>query len=83
MGRRKLKNNSWMMIICFLGILLLLIMAPAWGLNKENLFWIFIPVMVLFYFIMMRQGGGCCGGHRGQNKSYADKKEDQKKPECH
>lgn len=73
-----MKNNSWMMLICCLGPLLFFIVAPALGLNKENSFWVFIPVMLLVCFMMMRKGGGCCGGHEDK-KSDSDKKDGEKK----
>lgn len=76
-----MKNNSWMMLICCLGPLLFFIVAPTLGLNKENLSWVFIPVMLLVIFMMMRKGGGCCGGH--DQKSDSDKKDGEKKSGCH
>ncbi len=76
-----MKNNSWMMLICCLGPLLFFIVAPTLGLNKENLSWVFIPVMLLVIFMMMRKGGGCCGGHGP--KSDSDKKDGEKKSGCH
>ncbi len=66
------------MLICCLGPLLFFIVAPALGLNKENSFWVFIPVMLLVCFMMMRKGGGCCGGHEDK-KSDSDKKDGEKK----
>ena len=77
-----MKNNSWMMLICCLGPLLFFIVAPALGLNKESLSWIFIPVMLLVFFLMMRKSGGCCGGHKDK-PSDTEKKDEEKKPGCH
>jgi len=77
-----MKNKSWLMLICCLGPFLLFIVAPALGLNKENTFWVFIPVMLLFCFMMMGKGGGCCGGHQDK-QSDADKKDEEKKTGCH
>jgi hypothetical protein len=77
-----MKNNSWMMLICCLGPLLLFMVAPALGLNKDNLFWILIPAMLLVSFMMMGKGGGCCGGHKDK-KSSSDKKNGEKKSGCH
>lgn len=77
-----MKNNPWMMLICCLGPLLVFIIAPALGLNKENMFWVLIPVMLLVCFMMMRKGGGCCGGH-DHKKSEPDKKNEEKKSGCH
>ncbi len=77
-----MKNQSWTMLICCLGPLLFFIVAPALGLNKENSFWVLIPVMLLFCFMMMGKGGGCCGGHH-EKETDKDKKEDGKKSGCH
>jgi hypothetical protein len=77
-----MKNNSWMMLICCLGPVLFFIVAPALGLNKDNSFWVLIPVMLLVCFMMMRKGGGCCGGHQDK-PSDTDKKEGEKKQGCH
>ncbi len=73
-----MRDHSWMMLVCCLGPLLFFIVAPALGLNKENSFWVLIPVMLLFFFMMMRKGGGCCGG-----QSDPDKKSGEKKSGCH
>ncbi|MCB9772649.1 MAG: hypothetical protein H6754_08900 [Candidatus Omnitrophica bacterium] len=78
-----MKNNSWMMLICCLGPLLLFVVAPALGLNKQNLSWILIPAMLLMCFMMMGKGGGCCGGHQGKEPQAGKKEEDQKKKGCH
>ena len=75
-------RNNWMMFICCLGPLLFFVVAPALGLNKENLSWVFIPVMLLVFFMMMRKGGGCCGGYEDK-KSDPDKKDGEKKLGCH
>lgn len=77
-----MKNNSWMMLVCCLGPLLFFIVAPALGLNKGNVSWVFIPVMLLLCFMMMGKGGGCCGGHQDKSTDV-DKKEDEKKKSCH
>lgn len=77
-----MKNNAWMMIVCCLGPLLFFIVAPALGLNKENLSWILISVILLIFFMMMRKGGGCCGGHENK-KVDPDKKDGEKKSGCH
>ncbi|MBI3618267.1 MAG: hypothetical protein HY210_08670 [Candidatus Omnitrophica bacterium] len=77
-----MKNNSWMMLICCLGPLLFFIAVPALGLNKENSFWVLVPVMLLVCFMMMRKGGGCCGGHEDK-KIDSDKKDGEKKSGCH
>lgn len=78
----KMKNNSWMMLVCCLGPLLLFVIAPAPGLNKQNLSWILIPVMLLICFMMLGKGGGCCGGH-DKKKSDTDKQDGEKKSGCH
>ena len=78
-----MKNKSWMMLICCLAPLLLFIVGPALGLNKENSFFIFIPIIILFCF-MMGKGGGCCGSHQHkekENESGDKQKGDQKG--CH
>ncbi len=77
-----MKNNSWLMLICCLGPLLFFIVAPALGLNKENSFWVLIPVVLLVCFMMMRKGRGCCGGHEDK-KSDPDKKDGEKELRCH
>ena len=79
-----MKNNSWLMLICCLGPVLFFILAPALGLNKENSFWILIPVMLLVCFMMMGKGGGCCGGHQDHKKENEsnDKQKDSPKS-CH
>ncbi len=78
-----MKNNSWLMLICCLGPLLLFIAAPAFGFNKENVSWIIIPVILLACFMMMGRGGGCCGGHQDKKSETDEKEEDQKKHGCH
>jgi hypothetical protein len=77
-----MKNQSWMMLVCCLLPVLLIFVAPALGLNKENSFWVLIPVILLVCFMMMRKGGGCCGGH-GDKNSDPDKKDVEKKSGCH
>ena len=78
-----MKNQPWMMLICCLGPILLFFVAPALGLNKENSFWIFIPVMLLVCF-MMGKGGGCCGHHQDQNKkNESDDKQKDSQHGCH
>ncbi len=71
-----------MMLICCLGPLLFFFVAPALGFNKENSFWVFIPVILLVFFMMLRKGGGCCGGHQDK-KPDTDTKEGQEKHGCH
>lgn len=78
-----MKNNSWMMLICCLGPLLFFVIAPALGLNKQNLSWILIPAMLLVCFMMMGKGGGCCGGHQHKDPDADKKEEGQKKKGCH
>lgn len=78
-----MKNNSWMMLICCLAPLLLFVIAPALGLNKQNLSWILIPAMLLVCFMMMGKGGGCCGGHHEKESDNKDNKTEDKKPKCH
>ncbi len=77
-----MKNNAWLMLICCLGPLLFFIVAPALGLNKENLSWILIPIILLFCFMMMGKGGGCCGGHERHEQKENDAKQNNKKS-CH
>ncbi len=77
-----MKNQSWMMLICCLLPVVLIFVAPALGLNKGNLFWVLIPVMLLVCFMMMGKGGGCCGGHH-KKEPDTDKNEGEKKPGCH
>ena len=77
-----MKNNSWMMLVCCLGSLLLFIIAPALGLNKQSLSWIFIPAMLLVCFMMMGKGGGCCGGHQEHKKEDESKQKDSQHG-CH
>jgi hypothetical protein len=57
---------------------LFFVAAPALSLNKENSFWVFIPVIILVCFIMMGKGGGCCGNHEDK-KSDPAKKDGEKK----
>ena len=78
-----MKNRSWMMLICCLGPALFFIVAPALGFNKENSFWILIPVMLLVCFMMMGKGGGCCGSHQDKETETDKKEENQKKHGCH
>ena len=77
-----MKNQSWMMLICCLGPLLLFFVAPALGLNKENSFWILMPVMLLVCFMMMGKGGSCCGSHQDKKKENKDddKQKDSQTP---
>lgn len=72
------------MLICCLGPLLVVIAAPALGLNKENAFLFFIPVMVLFCFMIMGKGGGCCGTRqqKDQEKEDEDNQKNSQK-NCH
>lgn len=76
-----MKNNAWMMLICCLAPLLLFVVAPAIGLDKQNLSWILIPAMLLVCFMMMGKGGGCCGG--GHHDKESDNKAEEKKQKCH
>ena len=79
-----MKNNSWLMLICCLGPVLFFILAPALGLNKENSFWILIPVMLLVCFMMMGKGGGCCGSHQhGEKKKEDESKQKDSQQGCH
>ena len=78
-----MKNQNWMMLICCLGPLLFFFVAPALGLNKDNSFWIFIPVMLLICFMMMGKGGGCCGGHHREESDKKGNKEENKNQKCH
>ena len=79
-----MKNQSWMMLICCLAPLLLCFLGPAVGLNKENVFFILIPVMILVCFMMMGKGGGCCSNHRHQKKeNESDDKQKDGKQGCH
>ena len=56
-----MKKQTWMMLICCLGPLLLFFMLQVLvGLNKGNAFFVLIPVMILLCFMMMGKGGGCC-----------------------
>ena len=68
-----MKNRAWMMLICCLGPLFLIFLAPALGLKNTNLFLIFIVAMFLCCFMMMGKGGGCCGSHKNEDK---EKKEE-------
>ena len=61
-----MKNQPWMMLICCLAPVLLFFVAPTLGLNKENSFWVLIPIMLLVCFMMMGKGGCCC--HKDQKK---------------
>ena len=72
-----------MMLICCLAPVLFFFVAPALGLNKDNSFWILIPVMLLVCFMMMGKGGGCCGGHSDKETGTDKKEENQKKYGCH
>ena len=63
-----MKKQTWMMLICCLGPLLLIFVAPVLGLNKGNAFLVLIPVMILFCFMVMGKSGGCCGPHQHQKK---------------
>ena len=79
-----MKNQSWMMLICCLAPLLLFIVGPALGLNKENAFFVLIPVMILVCLMMMGKGGGCCGNQRSQKKeNESDDKQKDGKQGCH
>ena len=79
-----MKNNSWLMLICCLGPVMFFILAPALGLNKENSFWILIPVMLLVCFMMMGKGGGCCGSHQHGKKNKEDEsKQKDSQHGCH
>ena len=79
-----MKNQSWMMLICCLAPLLLFVVGPALGLNKENAFFVLIPVMILVCFMMMSKGGGCCGGHQDHKKeNESDDKQKDGKQGCH
>ena len=79
-----MKNQSWMMLICCLGPLLLFFVAPALGLNKGNAFFVLIPVMILVCFMMMGKGGGCCGTHQDQKKeNESDNKQKDGQHGCH
>lgn len=78
-----MKNSSWMMLICCLGPLLLLVLAPALGLDKQNLSWIVFPAMLLVCFMMMGKGGGCCGGHHEKESDKKDNKTENKNQKCH
>ena len=79
-----MRNQSWMMLLCCLGPLLVFFVAPALGLNKENSFWILIPIMLLVCFMMMGKGGGCCGGHQDQKKENEnDNKQKSGHSGCH
>ena len=79
-----MKNQPWMMLVCCLAPVLFFLVAPALGLNKDNSFWILIPVMLLACFMMMGKGGGCCGGHKDQKKeNESDGKQKGDQYGCH
>lgn len=79
-----MKNNSWMMLICCLAPLLLFVIAPVMGLDKQNLSWILVPAMLVVCFMMMGKGGGCCGGgHHEKESDNKDNKAEDKKQKCH
>ena len=71
-----MKQQPWMMLICCLVPVLLFFVAPALGLNKENTFFILIPVMILFCFMTVGKGG-CCGGRQDEGKKK------DKQQSCH
>ena len=76
-----MKNQIWMMIICCLLPALLFFVAPALGMNKDNAFFIFIPIMILVCFMMMGKGG-CCGGHKNEDKDK-EKEKNKEQQGCH
>ena len=79
-----MKNNSWLMLICCLGPVLFFFLAPALGLNKDNSFWILIPVMLVVCFMMTGKGGGCCGSHQHRKEEgESDDKQKDGKQGCH
>ena len=78
-----MKNNAWMMLVCCLAPLLIFVVAPAIGLNGQNLSWIFVPAMLFVCFLMMGKGGGCCGGHGGEKAGKKDEDTKNKEGKCH
>ena len=52
-----MKNHGWWMIVCCLGPLLLIFLAPILGLRGDNSVFFVILVMFACHFMMM-------GGHR-------------------
>ena len=64
-----MKNHGWWMVVCCLGPLLLIFLAPVLGLNGNNSVFLVILAMFACHFMMMG------GGHRhGEDKEGADHK---------
>lgn len=78
-----MKNHSWLMLVCCLGPLFLIFLAPALGLNSSGAFFVFIVAMFLCSFMMTGKGGGCCGGHHEEKSDKNDNKEEEGKHGCH
>ncbi len=64
-----MRNHGWWMIVCCLGPLLLIFLAPILGLSGDNSIFFVILAMFACHFMMMGSG------HRqGDDKEGADKK---------